>query len=221
MPVVYRHIRLDTRIPFYIGIGKNINRAYSLKGRNKYWNSIVNKHGYEVQILFEDLTWEEAKEKEKEFIILYGRYNVNKGLLCNLTDGGDGSLGYIPSQEALLKISKTSKGRPKTPEQISKWKSKIDFSKSTEVREKIRQSLLGKKHSEERKINQSKAQLGKTLSEETKEKLRQCRKGIKTGPFSEIHIQKLRESHRGIKQSEETKLKRKQTWALKKLNKLT
>jgi hypothetical protein len=221
MPIVYRHIRLDTNMPFYIGIGKTINRAYSIKGRSKYWNNIVNKHGYEVEILFDNLTWEEACKKEKEFIALYGRHNVNKGLLCNLTDGGDGSLGYIPSQDALLKISNASKGRIKTPEQIDKWKANMNFSKSKEVREKIRQSLLGKKHSEKRKENQRKAHLGKKLSEETKEKLRQIRKGIKTGPLSEVHVQKLRESHRGIKQSEETKLKRKQTWALKRVNNLS
>ena len=28
MAVVYRHIRLDKNEPFYIGIGKNIKRAY-------------------------------------------------------------------------------------------------------------------------------------------------------------------------------------------------
>jgi hypothetical protein len=219
MPIVYRHIRLDTREPFYIGMGKTINRAYSLKGRNKYWNNIVSKHGYEVQILFEDLTWEECCQKEIEFINLYGRYNVNKGLLCNLTDGGDGSLGYVPSQDALLKISKTSKGRIKTPEQIEKWKKSMDFTKSESTREKIKQSLLGKTHTEERKENQRKSHLGKPLGDDSKKKLSEYWKGRKKEPFSEEHIQKLKESHKGIKQSEETKLKRKKTWELKKSQK--
>lgn len=219
MPVVYRHIRLDTRQPFYIGIGVNEKRAHSSKGRNKHWQRIVDKCGYEVQILFDNLTYDEAKEKEIEFITLYGRSNISNGLLCNLTDGGDGSVGYKPTEEALLKISQTSKGRVKTKEQITKWKQNMCFTKSEETKEKIRQTLLGKKHTEERKENQRKAHLGKSLSEETKQKLRDHRKGKKLGPLSKEHIEKLRESHKGIKQSEETKLKRKKTWELKKAQK--
>lgn len=215
MAVVYRHIRLDTRQPFYIGIGVNEARAYSLKNRNKHWHNIVNKCGYEVQLLFDDLAYEDAKLKEIEFITLYGRYNISNGLLCNLTDGGDGSLGYKPTEEALLKISQTSKGRIKTPEQITKWKQSMSFNIKEETKEKIRQSLLGKKHTAERKENQRKAHLGKSLSEETKQKLSDYWKGKKRGPISEEHKQKLKDSHKGLKQSEETKLKRKKTWELK------
>jgi hypothetical protein len=221
MAVVYRHIRLDNRKPFYIGIGNSEKRAYSTRGRNNHWQNIVKKCGYEVQILFDDLTYDDAKQKEIEFILLYGRYNVSNGLLCNLTDGGDGSLGYKPTEEALLKISKTSKGRVKTKEQIDKWKQNMSFTKSEETKEKIRQTLLGKKHTDERRMNQSKAQLGKKLSQETKDKISKINKGIKRGPLTYEHIEKLKESHRGIKQSEETKLKRKQTWALKRFHKDT
>lgn len=211
MPVVYRHIRLDNRKPFYIGIGVNESRAHSPKGRNKYWQRIVEKSGYEVQILFYDISYEEAKEKEKEFIALYGRYNISKGLLCNLTDGGDGSIGYKPTEEALLKISKTSKGRTKTPEQIAKWKSKMNFEKSEETKDKIRKSLTGRKYSKERIDNQVKSRmLNKLNGKHVKKEKRN---------FTEEHICKLKESHKGIKQSDETKLKRKQTWALKKLAK--
>lgn len=196
MAIVYRHIRLDTRQPFYIGIGVNEARAYSIKNRNKHWCNIVDKCGYEVQILFDDLDYEEAKLKEIEFITLYGRYNISNGLLCNLTDGGDGSLGYKPTKEALLKISKTSKGRVKSKEQIDKWKQNMSFTKSEETKEKIRQTLLGKKHTEERKENQRKAHLGKTLSDEAKQKLRDYWTGKKRGPFSEEHKQKLSEARK-------------------------
>jgi len=196
MAVVYRHIRLDTRKPFYIGIGVNEARAYSLKNRNKHWHNIVNKYGYEVQLLFDDLTYEDAKLKEIEFINLYGRDDLSDGLLCNLTDGGDGSTNYKPTKEALLKISQTSKGRIKTKEQISKWKQSMSFTKSEETKEKIRQSLLGKKHTNERKENQRKAHLGKSLSDEAKQKLSDYWKGKKRSPFSEEHKQKLSEARK-------------------------
>jgi hypothetical protein len=110
MTYLYRHIRLDTNQPFYIGIGIN-NRAYSRLGRNKFWKNIVNKTEYRVDILLEDLTWEEACEKEREFITLYGRRDLDKGPLVNLTDGGDGVLGFNHREETKLKISLGLSGR--------------------------------------------------------------------------------------------------------------
>jgi len=95
---VYRHVRLDTNEVFYIGIGtKNENdiknnfytRAYSLY-RNKHWKSIVDKTDYKVEILFESDDRKFIENKEIEFIALYGRKDLNKGTLVNLTDGGEG-----------------------------------------------------------------------------------------------------------------------------------
>lgn len=109
MAVVYRHIRLDKNIPFYIGIGDSINRAYNKINRTKIWKNIANK-GYEVEILFEDLTWEQAIEKEKEFIALYGRRDLGLGSLVNLTDGGEGTIGYRHSDEVKEKCRLISSG---------------------------------------------------------------------------------------------------------------
>lgn len=208
MAFVYRHIRLDNGNPFYIGIGKSESRAYSTKGRSKFWQRIVDKCGYEVEILFNDLNYEQAKLKEQEFISLYGRADTCNGLLCNLTNGGDGSLGYKPTEEALSKISKTSKGRIKSAEQIEKWKRNMNFVKSDETKEKIRQSLLNKPHTEERKINQSKAHLGKKLSNEAKLKLSNYWKGKKKKPISEETRKKMSESRNRyiLKQQEIKKL---------------
>lgn len=87
MAFVYRHIRLDKNEPFYIGISKDQYRPYATKNRSKYWARIVNKSDYRVEILFDDLTYEQAKEKEIEFISLYGRKDLNNGCLVNMTDG--------------------------------------------------------------------------------------------------------------------------------------
>ena len=102
---LYRHIRLDKNEPFYIGIGtKNIKdfnsnldsvvyrRAFK-KTRNSLWDNIVNKTPYRVEIILESDDYEFIKEKEKEFIELYGRINCCSGILSNLTKGGDGSVG--------------------------------------------------------------------------------------------------------------------------------
>lgn len=97
--LVYKHIRLDTDTIFYIGIGKNVKRPYSKNYRNNYWHNVVNKAGYKVEILFEDLTWDEAVMKECELIKKYGRLDNKTGILVNMTDGGDGVNGYKHTEE--------------------------------------------------------------------------------------------------------------------------
>lgn len=105
---VYRHIRLDKNEPFYIGIGnkKNYARAYQIKPdrRNAIWNKIFSKTDVEVEIILDNLTKSQASEKEKEFIQLYGRKDLNSGCLCNMTDGGDGIWNCLRSDETKNKL---------------------------------------------------------------------------------------------------------------------
>jgi hypothetical protein len=90
MAIVYQHRRKDTNEVFYIGIGENKKRAY-VYGRNPHWNRIVNKYGYEVDILVDGCSWEDACQIEIGMIADYGRANLGLGLLANLTNGGDTS----------------------------------------------------------------------------------------------------------------------------------
>jgi hypothetical protein len=135
MAIVYRHIRLDKNEPFYIGIGNDLYRAYVKNGRNKYWKNIVNKTDYKIEILFNDLSWDEACEKEKEFIKLYGRKDLGLGPLVNMTDGGDGCNNL--SYEIKKRISNSKKGN-------KYW--------------------IGKKHKEESKNKISKSKLGHSVN---------------------------------------------------------
>jgi biotin operon repressor len=127
LAILYRHIRTDKNTPFYIGIGETENRAYDKKCRTKIWKNIAKK-GYETEILFDDLTWEQACEKEKEFIALYGRRDLGTGTLVNLTDGGEGTLGYRHTKEAKEKNRLASLGEnnpwynKKRPDQAEKMK---------------------------------------------------------------------------------------------------
>lgn len=112
MAYVYRHIRLDNNQPFYIGIGDDntYERAYSKHNRNNYWNNIVSKYGYRVDILIDDIEYDFAIDKEIEFISMYGRVDIKTGILCNLTDGGEGHKGIVRSKETLLKFSNAKLG---------------------------------------------------------------------------------------------------------------
>lgn len=95
---VYIHIRLDTGRVFYVGMGTE-KRAFEKTKRNIHWKRIVNKTDYEVKIIFENLTWEQACKLEIDTI---HKYRSND--LANMTDGGDGSKGCIPSIETRIKI---------------------------------------------------------------------------------------------------------------------
>jgi len=100
--VVYLHRRNDTNAIFYVGIG-SMKRAKCHCGRNKWWHRIADKHGYTVQIICNNLTIQEAKLIEKILIRKYREMGIE---LCNLTDGGDGRNGWIPSEEWKRNISK-------------------------------------------------------------------------------------------------------------------
>jgi hypothetical protein len=124
MAIVYRHIRKDTGDVFYVGIGKTNMRAFSLSNRNKHWKNISKSTDYDVDILFEDLTWEDACEKEREFIDIYGRRDLGTGTLVNMTYGGDGAYGLIQTEEAKNKLSKFHTGRivsKETRDKLSKY----------------------------------------------------------------------------------------------------
>lgn len=123
---LYRHIRKDTESVFYVGIGtksekyethiKEYSRAFVKSKRNVIWNRIIAKTDYEVEILMESDDYDFIKQKEIEFIALYGRRDLDKGTLCNLTDGGEGSKNIIVSKETSAKLSKSLKGHITTNE---------------------------------------------------------------------------------------------------------
>lgn len=161
--VVYRHLKPCGEV-FYIGIG-SVRRAYRKVGRNSYWRNIVNKYGYEVQILKEDLSWEDACELECVLIDYYGRRDLGTGTLVNMTNGGEGLQGYKSNK----------KGVPRTPEEIEAIKKGMPNKPLTEE-QRLKQIqntgrgvnhpnygkghlMLGRKHSEETKAKMS----GKTI----------------------------------------------------------
>lgn len=159
MAIVYSHTRLDNNTVFYIGIGNEYKRAYSKHSRNSYWNNIVSKTDYKVNILFENLTWDEACKKEVELISLYGRKDLKKGLLANLTDGGDGVKGH--SQKTIDKIIKVHKGRIQSKEEILKRvNSRKGYVHSDETKNKMSSSAKGRLFTEEHLENLSLSHMG-------------------------------------------------------------
>lgn len=126
MAYLYRHIRLDKNEPFYIGIGSDTEykRANSNHNRTKYWKNIISKTEYRIDIVMDNLSWEEACEKEKEFIALYKRKS-DGGILCNLTLGGEGVYGLKHSDQSKQLMSIQRKGRKQSEETIIKRAKKL------------------------------------------------------------------------------------------------
>lgn len=161
MAIVYQHRRLDNKEIFYIGIGKSEKRAFNKSNnRNKFWRNIINKTKYSIEILHSDITWQEACLIEKLLIRFYGRRDLDLGNLVNMTDGGEGILNV--SLQTRKKISNALKGNS---------------------------NFLGHKHSEENKKNWSKFHTGKKLSEETKLKISNSKKGNATRNKQVINIE--------------------------------
>ncbi len=128
MAYVYRHRRLDNNSIFYIGIGSNdtnnFKRAYQkIKSRNPLWKNIINKTDYIIEILADNILTEDAKELECFLIELYGRRDLNTGILCNMTDGGDGNINM--SQITKDKISKSLTGKKHSDETKLKLKTSL------------------------------------------------------------------------------------------------
>jgi hypothetical protein len=154
MAFVYRHIRLDKNIPFYIGKANRKDRAFNHNNRNDRWNEITSSCEFEVEIILSDLTPMEALAKEKEFISIY-QYESMGGTLCN-----------VPpklSIETKNKISNKNKGKVA-------WNKGIKGIKlSIESREKMSKSAKGKKMSDVARQKMSLAK--KNISDETRKKL--------------------------------------------------
>lgn len=85
---IYQHIDTNTGECRYIGKGRGF-RAWTRAGRNQHWHRVFNKDNLTVELILEDLTEQEAFEKEIKHIALA---KAAGSRLVNMTGGGEGSL---------------------------------------------------------------------------------------------------------------------------------
>lgn len=194
---VYRYTRLDTNTPFYIGKGKN-DRWSSKASRNNYFLNIINSVPYEVEIILDNLTEQEAYDKEVEFIKLYRKLGYCQ---ANLTNGGEGTPGWVLTEEISEKMAAAKRGKP-----MSEEKKRVF-------------NMKGRHHSEETKEKMRMASLGQVMSEEARKKMSIAKKGTKASPETRL---KMSLSHSNV--SEETRRKlseaTKRVWEERKKNKI-
>lgn len=163
----------------YIGItGVNPRKRWQYgKGykHNKYLTDAFIKYGWEnIEhiILYDNLTKEEAEQKEIELIKKYKSNNNKYGY--NIENGGN-SIGKL-SNETKIKLSIAHKGkkiREETKKKISEANKKIIISEEHKkiLSKRMKENNPSKRKEVREKIK--KAHLGKKLTEEHKEKIRQ------------------------------------------------
>ena len=232
--IFYIYVYLDLQgIPFYVGKGQGHRyKIWDHLGRSKsnpFLQSKIKKIGVEnikIEFPLKNASEEDALAYEELFIGIVGRKDQGKGLLCNLTDGGE---SWSPSEEIRRKISISLKGKmvgrknpnygkPMTEKQKNQISAALKCRKhSEETKRKISEAgkgrvawNKGKKLSKEHKRKMSEAHkgnlgywTGKKLSKEHKQKMSKAlegkspwNKGKKLGPRSGETKRKISEGHR-------------------------
>jgi len=147
---------------FYVGQSQN-DDDWNYYGSGVYLKRAIKKYGkenFQKFILQYCNSRDELNEREKFWIKLTRAQKLG----YNITDGGEGSSGYVFTDEDKLKMSKASIGKKKSKEHCNNMKNRIW---TQEQRNNIRKSRLGKKHSEETIIKLK----NKKYSEEIKNKM--------------------------------------------------
>ena len=147
---VYTHKRATDGRVFYVGKGTK-NRAYSKHGRNRYWQRVASKHGFEVDVVHQSLSETDALKKE---IALIERFKSSGVRLANITAGGDG----VRSDTY--------------PDELRERMRKVTSARRPEVRAKISQARLGSVVSDETKAKISAA--SKKRWSENKDKMNEA-----------------------------------------------
>lgn len=160
----------------------------------------IVKYGAD-NFIFETINHCSSKEElDAKEIELIREYKSKSPVGYNMTDGGEGTLGFFPGEETRLKMGKAHKGNKYS---------------------------LGVKHSEEWKTRKSKQMLGnkimngRKLSDKTKEKLSRSLIGNKNSlgrKLSQETINKRTAKQKGMKRSEETKAKMRKAFKGRKLS---
>ena len=137
--VVYKHLKKDTNEVFYVGEG-NLTRPFTMTSRNQHWHNVVNKYGYDIEIVKGGLSKEEALQLEYEMITEIGLDN-----LSNIVE--DNRYGHKNhTEETKRKIGEANKGKKHTEE------SKQNMSKGQKGKKVWNKGLKGVQKSSKRKI---------------------------------------------------------------------
>jgi hypothetical protein len=113
---VYVYFRIDNVSPCYVGKGKGrrwLDHERMPNHYNKHLASLIKKAGGELPKvkIRAGLTNAQACEIEVALIKAIGRRDLGTGPLVNMTNGGDGKVGYVTPPETREKIRQSNTGK--------------------------------------------------------------------------------------------------------------
>jgi len=168
----------------YVGKHSTNNLDDGYMGSGVVIKKAINKYGIE-NFTKDYLAFCDTENKLNWFEKFYIKKYKARETGYNLTDGGDGVLGWHHSEETKEKLRKP-------------------LSEST--KQKLRDFNIGLHHSEETKIKMHNSHIGKTFSEEHKQHISNVRKGKASEPHrSERTKFKISNNMKGVSKSESHK----------------
>lgn len=172
---IYFHINLITNEVFYVGKGSG-RRATSKKNRSDWWKRTVNKYGYDILLVDENITEDLAFELEKYYIKKIGRRDLGLGPLVNMTDGGEGEgkSGHIISDATKEKCRLIN----------------LKYNTLEEKKEALRLNAKRWRAKQPKKEKQP-------MSAESRKNMSEAKKGIKRKPFTKETKLKMSEAKKG------------------------
>lgn len=185
----------------YIGITKKKPKARWACGEgyktSTHFYRAITKHGwenFEHEILFENLTEDEAKEKEIELIAQYKTMDTNCGY--NMTSGGNTSVPLNGELNGMFGRTHTDEVKKRLSEQCKeRFKDKTNHpmygkQRSEETKEKLRRSRSNRQSGENNYFygkhfnGELNPMYGKTHTEEARKKISESQKGKYVGGLS-------------------------------------
>lgn len=203
MAYVYIHKKQTDGTVFYVGIGggsyafRSRYRCYRTDGRSKFWKRTAQKYGLEVEIIVNDISWEDACQIEISLIEKYKKIK-DGGTLVNITNGGDGQLGLkrVPWNKGLKMVGVS-------PLLGSKRSDETKKACSEGQKRRLRDhphSRLNKKHSASSREKMSMIKIGKKLPESTCLSIRNSRVRTKVAlirnGITEIIFESIFDAHK-------------------------
>lgn len=199
MRPVYIYALTDPRTDSIRYVGKTVELKERLlahindakKGSKNWchrWIRTLLAEGFEPkQRVLQCVSECEWAEAERRWI---AHLSVNGAKLTNLTKGGDGLLGYVPTPEHIAKTSASNRGKKRTGQALENIRR---GAADPATRAKLSAMRIG-----------NKSRLGQKQSDEEKEKRAAANRGKKRSPE---FCERLRALNTGKKHSSETRLK--------------